>query len=107
MPIVSKKSVKDRLSNVHERLRLALAADDWPAVGVADEEVRQLLLELAQAPIPAELKDVLQRLQALHGEALKACQAQVIGLRENLLVHLQYAEGLSAYRQVTDWQENH
>lgn len=95
------KADRERLAAVHQQLRQALDEGDWDALGVASAAIAELLRLLpADADLDQQARQIKQRLQVLHAEALNRCKAECGRLREVLHSHTEHAEGRSAYMQV-------
>lgn len=94
-----------RFGAVHSQLAEALQRKEWARFTALDLEVRECLHALTSITAPSEeLLRVKLRLKQLHGQALKACADACETLRQNLLTHLEYAEGRSAYLRVDLFQ---
>lgn len=90
------------LLELYVELERVLREDDWMALAGVDKAIREQLLVLARQPgLSEEAGKVRQRLKRLHEQAYQACAAECERLRRVLLSHLEYAEGRTAYRQVS------
>lgn len=94
MPPVSDAA---RFEALHAELADALAAEDWQAVGRADQAIAARLAELQGRPLDIDAQRARARLKALHARGRDACAAECERLRQLLLNHLDYAEGRAAY----------
>lgn len=90
------------LLELYAELERVLREDDWMALAAVDKAIREQLLVLARQPgLSEEVGKARQRLKLLHEKAYQACAEECERLRRVLLSHLEYAEGRSAYRQVS------
>ncbi|MCQ4269071.1 hypothetical protein NAV28_17755 [Pseudomonas stutzeri] len=98
MPLASDAQ---RLQQLHEQLDQALQRGDWQAIATVDAAIAQCLRALAEIgqPDPATLA-ARAALKQLHDQARVACAEECERLRQLLVNHLEYAEGLAAYQRV-------
>jgi len=91
-----------RLRELYAELERVLRDGDWAALERVDLDIRAELQALAASPAPtAQAKEARQQLKQLHDQARVACAEECERLRRVLVSHLEYAEGRSAYRQVS------
>ena len=91
-----------RLLELYGELERVLRDNNWMALAGVDKAIREQLLALAREPgLSEEASKARQRLKLLHAQAYQACADECERLRRVLLSHLEYAEGRSAYRQVS------
>lgn len=98
MPLASDAQ---RLQQLHAQLDQALQRGDWQAIATVDAAIAQCLRALAEIgkPDPATLA-ARAALKQLHDRARVACAEECERLRQLLVNHLEYAEGLAAYQRV-------
>jgi hypothetical protein len=90
------------LLELYGELERVLRDNDWMALADVDKAIREQLLVLArQHDLSEETRKARHRLKLLHGQAYQACSEECERLRRVLLSHLEYAEGRTAYRQVS------
>lgn len=93
------------LEQLHDQLDEALRQGDWVRIAEIDSVIRACLQLLAGLPtLSAEVRMAKLRLQQLHGQARSACAEECERVRRLLLMHLEYAEGRSAYMHVDLFQ---
>lgn len=104
MPLASDAQ---RLQQLHAQLDQALQRGDWQAIATVDAAIAQCLRALAESeqPDPATLATLATlaaraALKQLHDQARVACAEECERLRQLLVNHLEYAEGLAAYQRV-------
>lgn len=95
------KAEPQRLQQLLTLLSHALAARDWARIKSIDLLIRGCLQSQAGALGPSEdVRALRHRLKRLHGQALAASVEEGARLRGLLDLHLDQAEGISAYRTI-------
>ncbi|MBV2205173.1 MAG: hypothetical protein KUL87_07115 [Pseudomonas sp.] len=98
MPLASDAQ---RLQQLHEQLQQALQRADWQAIAMVDGAIAQFLRALAEGEQPDQATLAARALlKQLHDQARVACAEECERLRQLLVNHLEYAEGLAAYQRV-------
>ncbi|WP_161864103.1 hypothetical protein [Pseudomonas yangonensis] len=93
------------LQQLHAQLAQALEQGDWTRIGEIDSRIRTCLQLLAGLPsLSDEVREAREQLRQLHGQARIACAEECERVRRQLLTHLEYAEGRSAYMRVDLYQ---
>nr|WP_155551412.1 hypothetical protein [Stutzerimonas degradans] len=89
------------MQQLHEQLQQALQRGDWQAIATVDAAIAQCLRALVEIgqPDPATVA-ARAALKQLHDQARVACAEECERLRQLLVNHLEYAEGLAAYQRV-------
>ncbi|MBH3340323.1 hypothetical protein I5L51_14510 [Pseudomonas mendocina] len=93
------------LQQLHAQLTQALEQGDWMRIGEIDSRIRACLQLLAALPsLSDDVREAREQLRQLHGQARNACAEECERVRRQLLTHLEYAEGRSAYMRVDLYQ---
>lgn len=95
------KAERHLLQQLLTLLSQALAARDWVRIKRIDLVIRGCLQSQTSAVnLPEDVRALRHRLKQLHGQALAASVEEGARLRGLLDLHLDQAEGVSAYRTI-------